>query len=508
DCRSGVCTASTCQLPADDDGLQNGQETDTDCGGPSAPPCSATRTCVVPSDCASDNCDGAICQAVSAGDGVQNGDETDVDCGGSAAPPCPLERSCVGNPDCSSGACVEGVCVDAACTDGQRNGLETAVDCGGGSCPRCSGDLACLSDTDCISESCVMGTGLCAPPTYSWVQSGFGACSVTCGDGVQTQSVECQRNDGLVVDDSLCAEPKPSTEVGCEATAGCVWSASGFGACSVGCGVGSETRSVECLSPELGSVDESLCDAGSRPADSQACERSDGCQWVLGAFGACSDVCAGGVSGTRSRSRSCTDTVSAASVAIQLCVDALGDETATEGCQGTGTPGDDWTNPSFGSCSVTCGDGVRSRTEPTCTNPCGCSTPMPPTTQACSDSTDCLYRDQESDWGACSVDCQLDSGTQTRPLVCINPGGGEVAGSFCNGKPEPATSRACNGSIPPGNWQVGPWPSCAGLCFESVFRTVTCNPNMGCGCNPANEPPNNQLCLDCDCPPGELCLPD
>ena len=51
--------------PTCDDGVQNGDETGVDCGGPDCPPCVAT-------------CD----------DGIQNGDETGVDCGGPDCPPC------------------------------------------------------------------------------------------------------------------------------------------------------------------------------------------------------------------------------------------------------------------------------------------------------------------------------------------------------------------------------------------------------------------------------------
>ena len=58
------CTAP-CGPPSCTDGIQNGNETGVDCGGPDCPAC---PTC---------------------SDGIQNGDETGVDCGGSSCPPCP-----------------------------------------------------------------------------------------------------------------------------------------------------------------------------------------------------------------------------------------------------------------------------------------------------------------------------------------------------------------------------------------------------------------------------------
>ncbi len=77
--------------PTCTDGVQNGNETGVDCGGPDCPAC---PTCT---------------------DGILNGNETDVDCGGPDCPACPT------------------------CSDGIQNGDETGVDCGGSSCPPCGG---------------------------------------------------------------------------------------------------------------------------------------------------------------------------------------------------------------------------------------------------------------------------------------------------------------------------------------------------------------------------------
>ena len=53
--------------PTCTDGIQNGNETGVDCGGPDCAPCVVPPTCT---------------------DGIQNGDETGVDCGGSNCAPC------------------------------------------------------------------------------------------------------------------------------------------------------------------------------------------------------------------------------------------------------------------------------------------------------------------------------------------------------------------------------------------------------------------------------------
>lgn len=84
-------TAPTCS-----DGVQNGNETGVDCGGPDCAPCVTPPTC---------------------SDGIQNGNETGIDCGG---------------PDCAP--CV----TPPTCDDGIQNGNETGVDCGGPDCAPCN----------------------------------------------------------------------------------------------------------------------------------------------------------------------------------------------------------------------------------------------------------------------------------------------------------------------------------------------------------------------------------
>jgi len=75
-------------------GTLDGEESDTDCGGPCAP-CAAGRACRSDDDCASGLCGSGTCgaPAISCTDGAQNGDESDVDCGGSCAP-CAMCRAC------------------------------------------------------------------------------------------------------------------------------------------------------------------------------------------------------------------------------------------------------------------------------------------------------------------------------------------------------------------------------------------------------------------------------
>jgi formylglycine-generating enzyme required for sulfatase activity len=111
-CQNGVCTASSCS-----DGILDGQETDVDCGGPNCGPCSDGKHCKLSTDCTDKVCSGTplTCVAPTCVDGVQNGDETDIDCGGgsymglAACPPCRPGQKCDVPGDCAGGNCA-GTC--------------------------------------------------------------------------------------------------------------------------------------------------------------------------------------------------------------------------------------------------------------------------------------------------------------------------------------------------------------------------------------------------------------
>jgi hypothetical protein len=140
------------------DGVQNGKETDTDCGGGTCAPCVTGDKCVVDTDCVSAACDAVTnrCVADQCADQHKDGNETAVDCGGGTCPACANGLACVVDTDCMSNACdgISLVCVSDQCADHRTDGNETAVDCGGGTCPACANGLACAADTDCASNAC------------------------------------------------------------------------------------------------------------------------------------------------------------------------------------------------------------------------------------------------------------------------------------------------------------------------------------------------------------------
>ena len=166
DCLSGVCIAGACARATCSDHVKNAAESDVDCGGggDQRSPCErcvAGQACGDGTDCESSVCAGGVCQAATCADGIKNGTETYTDCGGSCTA-CSDGGICRAPMDCASGFCDGTVCRPATCSDLVRNGTETAVDCGGvDGCAACGDGVTCAVDRDCASEICQGGA--CGP---------------------------------------------------------------------------------------------------------------------------------------------------------------------------------------------------------------------------------------------------------------------------------------------------------------------------------------------------------
>jgi len=174
-----ACKPSPAQPPAAtcDDGLQNGAETDVDCGGGTCPGCAAGSPCLLGYDCASLVCANRVCQAQACNDGKKNDSESDIDCGGACAP-CAVGRACLTGSDCASGVCTDSLCQLPACTDQVRNGNETGIDCGG-DCTPCAAGAACFVPADCQSAVCT--NQLCQVPMCTDNVQNGGEGAVDCG---------------------------------------------------------------------------------------------------------------------------------------------------------------------------------------------------------------------------------------------------------------------------------------------------------------------------------------
>lgn len=191
----GVCQGDDTDSggdPACTDGAQNGDETDVDCGNSCGATCEDGEGCDDGADCLSGACDAdsLTCTPAECDDGVENGDETDLDCGNSCGATCEDGEGCDDAADCVSSVCDEGalVCSAPACDDGVQNGDETDLDCGNSCGATCEDGEGCDDDADCISNVCNEVEGMCTPATCDDdVQNGDeegidcgGSCSDNC----------------------------------------------------------------------------------------------------------------------------------------------------------------------------------------------------------------------------------------------------------------------------------------------------------------------------------------
>ena len=114
DCKGGQCKNSVC-APTCTDGQQNQGESDTDCGGANCSYCAVGLKCVTSADCGyptftSNGCVAGKCKAPTCNDGVLDGNETDTDCGGNTCGKCAATQKCATASDCATGFCIANVC--------------------------------------------------------------------------------------------------------------------------------------------------------------------------------------------------------------------------------------------------------------------------------------------------------------------------------------------------------------------------------------------------------------
>ncbi|XP_074402480.1 ADAMTS-like protein 2 isoform X4 [Zonotrichia albicollis] len=116
---------------------------------------------------------------------------------------------------------------------------------------------------------------------YRWKVSAYAPCSSTCTSGISTSYAMCVRYDGVEVDESYCdalTRPEPTHEFCTGRDCQPRWETSRWSECSRTCGEGSQYRTVRCwkmLAPGFdSSVYDDLCEAAglARPMERKACK--------------------------------------------------------------------------------------------------------------------------------------------------------------------------------------------------------------------------------------------
>lgn len=91
---------------------------------------------------------------------MQDGGETDVDCGGSntMCTRCMSGDTCMAGTDCASGFCADGVCCNELCD-------QVCESCGMPSAGSCQPIVPGMTDTNCMSPMACDGNGMCLGDT-------------------------------------------------------------------------------------------------------------------------------------------------------------------------------------------------------------------------------------------------------------------------------------------------------------------------------------------------------
>jgi len=152
-------------------------------------------------------------------------------------------------------------------------------------------DGTAVSSSYCGTPSTTMSTTDYSSCSYSW---SYGAWSTPsgCGSVTATRSATCVRSDGTAVSSSYCGTPTTTTSTTDYSSCSYSWSYGSWGACSVSCGGGTQTRSATCVRSDGAAVSSGYCGTPvtSQSCNTQACGptcQKIGADWVDTVRGGC-----------------------------------------------------------------------------------------------------------------------------------------------------------------------------------------------------------------------------
>ncbi|XP_051531405.1 A disintegrin and metalloproteinase with thrombospondin motifs 9 [Myxocyprinus asiaticus] len=433
---------------------------------------------------------------------------------------------------------------------------ECSRSCGGGTRRR---SAVCGKSAEAVDESkCNPQDKLAVQPCNEflcpqWKTGEWSECLVTCGKGYKHRQAWCQFGEERL-DDRFCDSSKPESVQACQQQECASWQVGPWGQCTTTCGPGYQLRAVKCVVGSYGSVmDDSECNAATRPTETQDCELSQ-CpvthpvapetkvmshpvhktQWRFGSWTQCSATCGKGM---RMRYVSCRD--QQGGVAEESACLHLPKPPASEVCSIVACG--QWKVLEWTACSVSCGQGTTTR-QVACVNfndqvvelsecdpddqPAAeqeCAMPQCPSRSSNHggfspnpDSRKKVVTTGQTDrnragkpqshqwrtgpWGACSSTCA--GGFQRRVVVCQDENG--YPANSCDESTQPIEQRSCE-SGPCPQWFYGSWGECSESCGGGIkTRLVTCQRPNGerfndLSCEILDKPPDREQCNTQSC---------
>ncbi|XP_066517793.1 ADAMTS-like protein 2 [Hoplias malabaricus] len=343
---------------------------------------------------------------------------------------------------------------------------------------------------------------------YRWKVSAYAPCSSTCTTGISSSYALCVKSDGSEVEESYCdalTRPEPTHELCTGKECPPRWETSRWSECSRTCGEGFQFRTVRCwkmMAPGFdSSVYDDLCHSTDlqKPMARKAC-KSKSCGPQWEVSEWSECSARCGGRGVRSREVRCSmDTL--------LCNDSTRPLAQRE-CEGP--PCDRrWTVSDWGPCSGPCGEGRMTR-HVVCKSGNGkvisdvqCDPELKPLdVHPCGDRN-CPAHWVEQEWEQCNASC--GRGLKVRQVVCAGLEDGvfkEYPESACSGILKPEQSTDCF-ERPCSKWFTTAWSQCSKTCGSGVrLREVKCyqGDEIGHSCDSALKPQARQSCEIQTCP--------
>ncbi|NXQ73118.1 ATL1 protein, partial [Quiscalus mexicanus] len=226
------------------------------------------------------------------------------------------------------------------------------------------GEFSCLAQNEAGSLTQVMTLAI---QEYRWSVDKLTACSASCGHrGLQVPQLRCLL-DGAEVNTSYCREtPQPSLQPLACNRRDCPsrWMVTSWSPCTQSCGGGLQTRRVTCqrLTAKGSSVpvsNEACAQVSKRPVDTQSCNRQPCVEWAASSWDQCNGPCIGPRLAVQHRQVFC-QTKDGTSVSSDQC-SSLPRPLSTQNCW-TDACGVHWRVSLWTVCTATCGNyGFQSR---------------------------------------------------------------------------------------------------------------------------------------------------
>lgn len=290
------------------------------------------------------------------------------------------------------------------------------------------------------------------PCSSRWTAGTWSDCSVTCGNGLETRTVECKQRISptlhLSVSADRCTDQKPPTTQFCRRPACFQWQATNWTQCSTNCGLGERTRNIQCVNGEGEAVSPSLC-AEDRPKTREICDMGSCAKgWYYTKWTRdCSPECG---KSHKTRQVYCAAEDGSTLPGDKCPLDQKPRE--RKSCGAAKPCGGKWFAGPWSECNTTCGEGAWRTREVVCMKKHGrhlwsvvgkencVRKERPSSKEECTQLAPCQPEWYTTHWTECSASC--GTGTKTREVKCLDADRQSNAG--CPAQRRPHERRPCN----------------------------------------------------------------